>query len=111
MAATLSNVVTTPLGGGYRMVAGYATLSNVYLTGGETMDLSTYLLTSGYPVVQLTGDDGYHVEHNRGTAAAGKILAYTENCNHTTNAALIQLANASDASAVICSFIAIGAAA
>lgn len=111
MAASLSNVVTTPLGGGYRMVTGFATLSNVYLTGGETMDLSDYLLTGGFPVVLTGGDDGYQVIHNRGTAAAGKLVAYYGNNNAAADGAFAQVANAADLSAVIVGFTAIGAAA
>lgn len=104
MAMTVSGVTTSALPGGYVLVAGKATGSNVYLTGGETMDISAYV--GGSPIVVMGGDDGYVAQHNRGTSAAGKVLLYEAGADA---AALDEFANAGDASDVICTFMAIGA--
>jgi hypothetical protein len=107
MAATISNASFTPLPGGQGLLSGFATLSNVYLTGGEVLDLSSYFSSTSYPVVTLNGDDGYTVKHDRGTAAAGKIMAYKPDAA-TSNSVMTQVANAADLSAVICPFTAMG---
>ncbi|MEE9366915.1 MAG: hypothetical protein V3W44_09535 [Dehalococcoidales bacterium] len=106
MAATVANVKVLWSVGGGLAISGRATLSATYLTGGETLDLSSYF--QGSPLVIPTGDDGYVIEHDRGNAAAGKLLARFANGGAAAGAALIELTNAVDTSAVICSFIAVG---
>lgn len=108
MAATISNALFSLLPGGQGCLSGIATLSNVYLTGGETLDLSSYFSSASYPNVVASGDDGYQVIHNRGTAAAGKLVAYYGNNNHADDGPFAQVANAADLSAVVLPFIAMG---
>ena len=106
MAATFTVGSVTHLPNGEVLVRGTATLSNVYLTGGETLDLSTWL--SGSPLVVANGDVA-NVKHNAGTAAAGKLIAYQANGGAAGLAALVQAANAADLSGVTCTVVAIGA--
>ena len=109
MAATLSSVKTTPLMGGYTMVSGLATGSSTYLTGGETMDLSAYILSSTSPIVMVGNSGqatvGYVGAHNQGTAAAGKVLFFEAGAD---SAALDEFANAGNAAVINVPFIAIG---
>jgi hypothetical protein len=93
MAMTVSNVVVSALPGGRVLVAGNATGDTSYATGGETMDLSSYLLTGSTPIIVLCGDDGYVPQSDRGTAAANLVLVYEAGA---------------DAAAAIFTFIAIG---
>ena len=109
MAITVSTVVRSSLPGGRVLVAGLFTFDNVYATGGETMDLSAYLLGTSTPLIVVSGDDGWMVQGDRGTASANKVLCYG---SADTNAAVNQQAAVStDLSAVIGTFIAIGTAA
>lgn len=105
MAATVSAVQVSPLPGGNVLVAGLATLSANYQAAGETMDLSSYLLSSSSPVIVLGGDDGYVPQSDRGTAAANTIQLFEAGADA---AALDEVANSTDTSAVICTFVAIG---
>lgn len=88
-------------------VHGTVTFDNLYVTGGETLDLSSYILSTDSPTVLLNGDDGYVARHDRGTAAAGTVLLYYDIAS-STNAASAQVAVNTDVSAVICPFVAIG---
>jgi len=106
MAATLS-LTYSRLPGGGKIAYGTATLSNVYLTGGETMDVSSEF--AGSPIVLSGGDDGYVVRHDRGNASAGKLIAYAANGGAAAAAALVQVANATDLSAAICHVVIVGA--
>ncbi len=103
MAMTVTVTATCDLPNGDRLVRGTATFDSSYATGGEVMDLSTQL--SGSPTVLLSGDDGYVPQHDRGTAAAGQVLAYEAGVDA---AALDEVAATTDLSAVICPFVAIG---
>ena len=88
---------------GYRMIAGTCTIG-VYITDGVDADLSDYF--SGSPVVMLGHDDGYLVEHNRGTAAAGKIICRVS--NSTANSTFPQESNATNLANVVVFFQAFG---
>lgn len=104
-AATVSVTYTNEMGGGMRMAVGTITMPEVYETNGATADLSDYF--DGSPIVLLgAGDDGVILQHNRGTAAAGLVLAYYS--NSSANAALPEAANAENLSAVIVNFAAFG---
>lgn len=106
MAITLSSVNVSPLGSGLVVVCGLATFDSSYAgSGGEVMDLSAYF--DGSPIVIANGDDGYVVQHNRGTAAAGKLIAYLQD---TDGGPLIEVTATTDLSAVICPFVAFGTA-
>ena len=105
MAVTISVSSACELGNGERLIRGTITFDSSYPTGGETVDLSTYL--SGSPTVILNGSGGYVAQHDQGTAAAGKVLLYEAGADA---AALDEFGNAGDASAIVCPFIAQGLA-
>jgi hypothetical protein len=105
MALTLSLTYDTTMGGS-KIAYGTITFDNVYVTGGETLDLSAQF--SGSPTVLTSSDDGYVIRHNRGNAAAGVLQAYFANGGAAAGAALIEVTNAADLSAVIVHCIAMG---
>jgi hypothetical protein len=105
MAVTIDVTSGCELGSGERMIRGSITFDSSYPTGGETVDLSTYL--SGSPTVIVNGLGGYVAQHDGGTAAAGKVLLYEAGADA---AALDEFGNAADASAIVCPFVAIGLA-
>ena len=109
MAITISVTQSTNLPGGFRLISGTVTFDDSYPTGGETMDLSSYLLSTSSPTVIINGDDGYVIQHDRGTAAAGKLIAY--GTGSANKAALTQQDATTNLSTVICPFTAIGQAA
>jgi hypothetical protein len=78
----------------------------LYATSGETLDLSTYILGTDSPVVLLGGDDGFVLQHNRGTSSAGKVLAFEAGAD---GAALDECGVNTVLSAVISPCIVIGA--
>jgi len=108
MALTQSLTVTH-LPNGHIMAYGTMTFDSVYVTGGETMDVSS--IFSGTPIVVVGGgDDGYVCRHNRGNAASGVLQLYFANGGAAAGAALIEATNATDASAVIVTVNIIGPA-
>ena len=109
MAVTLSSVSCSHLPGGEVIVRGLATLDGAYANGGEVMDLSSYILSSSSPTVLVGDDDGHQCTHSRGTAAAGKILAYNEAAAANATA-LAAVATNTNMAAVVVHFIAIGQA-
>lgn len=58
---------------GAKFIGGSIAMDGVYNTGAEVMDLSAYF--SGSPKVFINAADGYMLEHNQGTAAAGIVVA------------------------------------
>ena len=106
MSLTITNNWNQPLTGGARLCSFTVTFDNSYPTGGETFDISGYF--QGSPDVQVTGDDGYVIEHDRGTAAAGKLVARYGDYDATADGALIDVANTTDLSAVIVKVLVIG---
>lgn len=106
----------TPLPGGEKMLRGTFTMDSSYAANGEVMNLANYLDSTGYPTVIVECASGYTLMHNKGTAAAGTILAYQNVLNTDTvngaaaNSALYQVHTAKDLSAVNAGFIAIGKA-
>ena len=107
MASTVSVTSRSRLPGGQILVYGTATLSNVYVTAtGEVMDLSAHF--AGSPTVLIGNDDGAQCNHNRGTAAAGAIIAWWSNGGAAGLAAAVGVTNATDLSGVVCPFIAVG---
>lgn len=77
MAWTFSKTEYTHLPGGGCEVTGTITGPALYTSGGETVTgLSTYILSTDSPTVQLTGQDGYVLQWDQGTCSAGKVLAY-----------------------------------
>ena len=103
MAASFTVTFQSEGTSGYRMIAGSVTIG-VYETDGVAADLSSYF--SGSPVVLIGDDDGYLVEHNRGTAAAGTIICRVS--NSSANAALPQVDNDTNLANVVCYFCAFG---
>lgn len=114
MAVVFSNVpFITPNMSGYKECAGFANIGT-YLTDGVQMNLQNYLDDAGYPVVICSNPGGYVLEHNKGTAAAGKVLAYYSYLNGKNgidqNATLFQVTNGTNLAATQFSFIAKGKA-
>ncbi len=70
---------------GGRVISGTGTMGNGYHTGGgDILNLLNYYNSSSYPTVVVTSAGGYLLEHNKGTATAGKVKAYYVECNATT---------------------------
>ena len=99
---------------GTKTIAGTLTLSDNYYTSGDVLNLANYLKSAGSPVVVIAGADGYMLEHNDGTAAAGKVVARYSSVNTKNGAneaiALVEVAVNTDLSAVNAKFIATGLA-
>jgi|19_taG_2_1085344.scaffolds.fasta_scaffold00455_9 hypothetical protein len=110
MALTVAVITEALLPGGAKILRGTFTLDSNYVTGGETMDLSDYLKSSVVPTVICGNDGGYVLEHDQGTAAAGKVIAYYNDVNASTNAALVAVAQNADLSAINSTFVAVGQA-
>lgn len=110
MAVTVSVIDSSLVSAGQRQIRGSLTMDSSYATGGEVMDVSTYF--AGSPTVVIGGADGYMLEHNQGTAAAGKVLARYSSVNSKNGAnetlALVQVADGTDLSAVNTTFLAMG---
>ena len=104
----------TVLPGGELMIRGLATMSSSYAAGGDALNLSNYLTSTTAPTVVPCSADGYVVEHNQGTAAAGKLMAYFNVLNSDTmngvaqNTALYQVQTGKSLAAVNVVFVAIG---
>ncbi len=105
MAVTITVQHSCELPNGARQIDGTVTFDSSYPAGGEVFDISAYL--SGSPNVRCSGDDGYEIQHDRGTAAAGKLLAYEAGAD---TAPLDEVTATTDLSAVICYFQAVGTA-
>lgn len=110
MAVTITISTENPLGAqdgsGELTLRGTVTFDSSYAgSGGETVDLSTYLASTSSPTVIFGGDDGYVIQHNRGTAAAGKAVVYK---SAGSVAAMTEATAAISLSDVISPFIALG---
>lgn len=107
---------TTVLPGGEKLVRGKANPTSSYAAGGEGLNLSNFLLSTGSPTVVCSGADGYVCEHDQGTATAGKLVMYQNLLNTDTvngvaaNTALYQCHTGLDVSGVNVVFCAIGKA-
>lgn len=99
----------TPLPGGEKMIRGTMTIAayNMDTGSGVPCNLANFLHTSGYPTVVITSEK-YNLQHDKGTAAAGRVVAYEKMYNNTANA-FSQVTNNVTLS-VNASFIAIGPA-
>jgi len=76
----------TPLPGGYKMVTGQG-WANLYDGSGGfgcALNLSNELKSTGYPLVICGTTNGLVFEHNRGTAAAGRVRAFRSNLQVVT---------------------------
>jgi len=97
-----------PTMAGEKIIHGKLNLQT-YETNGDPVNLSNFFKSSTSPFVCLTGGTGgYVLDHNQGTAAAGKVLAYYTSTKNGAAGALDEVANATDLSAVNVSFFAIG---
>lgn len=105
MSLTKSFTAAGFMPSGEAYVRGTATFDTLYATGGETLDLSSYISSATYPTVVCIPDDGYVAVHDRGTASAGKILLYR---GGVANAVLSQETVNTNAAAVVIGFLAIG---
>jgi hypothetical protein len=106
MGLTVSITARGYMPSGEAYVRGTATFDSLYATGGEVLDLSSYMQGAAYPTVLCNLDDGYVPAHDRGTATAGKIMLYR---GGVANAVLSQAAANTNAIAVVIGFLAIGA--
>lgn len=104
MALTIAAQSVCELPNSHRLVVFRVTFDSSYPSGGETFDISTWFGGSPF-MVGASGDDGYVIEHDRGTAAAGKLIARVSG---TTDAPLNDEGNATDMSAVIATVTMIG---
>jgi uncharacterized membrane protein len=80
MAASITVNQQTDLGGGLKILVGTIDLDTTYVTGGLSLDLSTYF--PGDTVLMFTADNtlgvgGFKVGHDYGTATSGKITCYS----------------------------------
>jgi hypothetical protein len=108
MAATFTLTGQSHLPGGYVIVYGTCTMDESYATGGEVMDMSSYILSTDSPVIIFGGDDGYVLQSDRGTSAANLAIAYEAGADA---ASLDEVTAATNLAAVISPVIAIGKAA
>jgi len=94
------------------MVNGTATGSCSYSAAGETLDLSAYLTGALYDCkVGVSSVSPYvTATHDRGTAAAGKVIMFTGSGNGTTAQGLTELAATTNVATCTFSFTAIGKA-
>jgi hypothetical protein len=106
MALTVSITARGYMPSGEAYVHGTATFDSLYATGGETLNLSSYMQGAAYPSVHCIPDDGYVPAHDRGTATAGKIKLYR---GGIANAVLSEATVNTNAAAVVIGFLAIGA--
>ena len=79
-----------------------------YNTSGANVDLSNYFKTATYPTVIISACAGYVLEHDQGTAAAGKVLAYYTSTKNGALGALDQVADSTSLAAINALFIARG---
>jgi hypothetical protein len=103
-AFTYAKTDSCELPNGNRLVTGTAAGPEVYITGGGVLDVSADF--SGSPKVFINGDDGYVIQHDRGTAAAGELLVYMT--NSAANGAMLELTNAANLANVLCPILIIG---
>lgn len=97
---------------GDRIVRGTATLSTSYAGGGDLLNLANDFKGTGNPTVLVTSSNGYAIEHNKGTANAGKlkVMVSAVNAAAPANTPLLYEVNAStDLSALNVGLIIMGA--
>jgi hypothetical protein len=89
-------------------------MSSSYAANGDAFNVQNNFLSTSSPTVTVAMSDGYPLEHNEGTAAAGTVMAYQTHLNSgngsNQNAKMIQVTTGTDLSAVNAAFIAIGQA-
>ena len=112
MAVVHSVDFSTPLSGGYKMIAGEGNVG-AYATGGAPLNLANYFdSTANIQLIPSTAS-GYSFEHV-GTAASGNIKAYFTSLNGKNgidqNQAQIEVTAATALNAVKFKFVAIGKA-
>lgn len=107
MSVTIAVTKSVELPNGERLIAGTMTPDSSWLAAGEVFDLSSYL--SGSPLV-IMESTAVTYKHDKGTASAGKILAYYADYDAGADGILIAVADATDISAQVANFIAIGKA-
>jgi len=103
MALTISITSVDDKNNGDVEISGTVTFDSSYPTGGEVFDISDYI--SAIKSANFSGDDGYVIQHNRGTPAAGVLLAYEAGADA---AALDEVADTTDLSSLISYFAVIG---
>jgi hypothetical protein len=101
---------------GGRVLAGTIVMDSSYAKGGEVMALNAanQFKGSSTPIVVIGAADGYALEHDHGTATAGKVVARYSSVNSKNGAnetlALVQVTATTNLNAVNATFIAFGQA-
>jgi hypothetical protein len=104
----------TPLPGGGRLIRGLLNFCSNYTAAGDPLNLANYFKSASSPTVVCSTADGFAIEHNQGTAAAGTLVAYQNSLTAATingvaaNAALVQVHSNADLSATNVVFFATG---
>ena len=97
---------------GAHVIGGTLLMDGSYATGGEAMNLATHLHNSSTPTVVISAADGYMLEHDCGTANAGKVVARYSNGNALNGASflipLVEVAGSTNLYNINTTFIAIG---
>lgn len=102
MAAVFTETSRIDLGNGNLLVTGTLAMDSSYPTGGETLDVSSYFGGGNLYFVAISPgtSGGYILASDGGTTSAQKIKAYYCDYDAVADGALIQVANATDLSAI-----------
>lgn len=104
MSLTITKKLVSPLIAGWGIGAFEVTFDSSYPTGGETLDLSDYFSSAETPIVAVSPQtSGYHLCHDGGTVAAGKILVVGTGA--AEKGVGTQVDNATNLSTLVCDVI------
>lgn len=96
------------LPGGEKIIRGTLKLSANYYTGGDGLNLANYFTNAIVPTVVVSATNGWCLEHDQGTAYAGKVIAKASTGNVVATPIMFQCAANTDMSTVNAMFFAIG---
>jgi hypothetical protein len=83
MAVVIAVDKQTKLPGGETMIRGTLSFST-YTAGGEALNLSNYLKSTGYPTVVVEGGE-YGFRHDKEAAANGSVLVFEKDYTNDSN--------------------------
>lgn len=83
MAVVIAVDSQTPMGAGHKLIRGTLAFST-YTAGGEALNLSNYLKSTGYPTIMIEGGE-YGFRHNKDAAANGKVLVFEKDYTNGSN--------------------------
>ena len=107
MAIVTNVTYSTPMPGGARFIAGFATIGTYFTHSNPAMNLANSFNTVKTPVVVLGSKTGYTFDHDGGTAGAGTVIAYEISTKNGSAGALDQVTNNTDLSGTIVPFTAV----